>query len=127
VIELERRVAELLGHGMIDSTDLQLFQVFDRAEDAATAVANFYRRYHSMRFVDDRLVLRLNSPLSAETLSQIDGGFADILTGGRFEPTAGPIEGEKGIYPDKPRLVFAFDRRSTGRLRALIDAINAAP
>lgn len=119
--------AELLGHGMIDSTDLQLFQVFDHAEDAAAAVVNFYRRYHSLRYVDDRLVLRMNSPLSAETLSQIGGRFADILTGGRLEPAAGPIEGEHGVFPDKPRLVFSFDRRSTGRLRALIDAINAAP
>lgn len=118
---------ELLGHGMVDSTDLQLFQVFDRAEDAASAVVNFYRRYHSMRYVDDRLVLRLNAPLSAETMTQINGAFADILTGGRFEMTAGPIEGEESFCPDKPRLVFAFDRRSTGRLRALIDAINAAP
>lgn len=118
---------ELLGHGMIDSTDLQLFQVFDRAEDAAAAVVNFYRRYHSMRYVDDRLVLRLNSPLSAETLSQINGAFADILTEGRIEQAAGPIEGEEGSYPDNARLVLAFDRRSTGRLRALIDAINVAP
>jgi len=118
---------ELLGHGMIDSSDLQLFQVFDRAEDAAAAVINFYRRYHSMRYVDDRLVLRLNSPLSAETLSQINGAFADILTEGRIEQAAGPIEGEEGSYPDNSRLVFAFDRRSTGRLRALIDAINVAP
>jgi hypothetical protein len=118
---------ELLGHGMIDSTDLQLFQVFDRAEDAAAAVINFYRRYHSMRYVDDRLVLRLNSPLSTETLSQINDAFADILTEGRIEPAPGPIEGEEGSYPGNSRLVFAFDRRSTGRLRALIDAINAAP
>jgi len=119
--------AELLGHGMIDSTDLRLFQIFDHAEDAAAAVVNFYRRYHSMRYVDDRLVLRLNSALSAETLSQINGRFADILAGGRFEPAAGPIEGEEGLYPDKPRLVFAFDRRSTGRLRELIDLLNVAP
>ena len=118
---------ELLGHGMIDSSDLQLFQVFDRAEDAAVAVVSFYRRYHSMRYVDDRLVLRLNSSLSAETLSQINVAFADILTDGRIEPAAGPIEGEEGSYPGNPRLVFAFDRRSTGRLRALIDAINVAP
>jgi len=118
---------ELLGHGMIDSADLQLFQVFDRAEDAAAAVVNFYRRYHSMRYVNNLLVLRLNSPLSTETLAQMNRGFADILTEGRFELGTGPLEGEEGSYPDKARLVFAFDRRSTGRLRALIDAINAAP
>jgi len=88
---------------------------------------SFYRRYHSMRYVDDRLVLRLNSPLSADTLSQINEAFADILTEGRIEAAAGPIEGEEGHCPDKARLIFAFDRRSSGRLRKLIDALNAAP
>lgn len=117
---------ELLGHGMIDARDLKLFQVLDSAEDAAAALINFYRRYHSMRYVDDRLVLRMNSPISAETLCQINGTFADILSEGRIEPAAGPIEGEEGLFPDKPRLVFAFDRRSTGRLRELIDVLNAA-
>lgn len=124
---LEYVKTELLGHGMIDANDLALVQVLDRAEDAATTVVSFYRRYHSMRYVDDRLVLRMNSPLSTESLSQINVAFADIITTGRIESAVGPIEGEEGHYPDKVRLVLAFDRRSTGRLRALIDALNAAP
>jgi hypothetical protein len=77
--------------------------------------------------VEDRLVLRMNSPLSPQTLSQLNEGFADILIDGRIEQVPGPLAGEKGLYTDKPRLILPFDRRSTGRLRLLIDAVNAAP
>ena len=87
----------------------------------------FYRRYHSSSFVDNQLVLRLNSPLSAETLSEINDTFADILASGQFEHRDHPLEVEEGAYPDKARLVFAFDRRSAGRLKLLIDRINEEP
>ncbi len=118
---------ELLGNKMIDPTDLGLFRICDRAEDVVDELVRFYRRYHSMRYVEDKLVLRMNSPLSPETLSQLNAGFADILTAGTIEQSHGPVGGENGLYSDKARLVFAFDRRSTGRLRLLIDAINGAP
>lgn len=118
---------ELLGNGMIDPNDMNLFYLTDRAEDAVTEVLNFYRRYHSSRFVGDRLVLRLNAPLSSETVSQINDTFADILSGGRFEQVDGPLDAENGACPDKTRLVFAFDRRSAGRLRLLINRINEEP
>jgi hypothetical protein len=118
---------ELLDNAMIDPADLGLFRICDRAEDAVQELLRFYRRYHSMRYVEDRLVLRLNKPLGPETLSQINAQFADILSDGRMEQSLGPVEGEDGLYSDKARLVLAFDRRSTGRLRSLIDAINEAP
>ncbi len=119
--------ADLLGKGMIDPADLELFYITDRAEDAATEVLKFYRRYHSSRFVQDQLVLRLNSPLSSETLSEVNDTFADILTGGRIEQVSSPLDAENGVYPDKTRLVLSFDRRSAGRLRLLINRINEVP
>ena len=54
---------ELLGNAMIDPTDMDLFHVTDRAEDALATILKFYRRYHSLRYVWDRLVIRLNSPV----------------------------------------------------------------
>jgi hypothetical protein len=116
--------AQLLPAGMIDPDDMELFYITDRAEDAVQEVLSFYRRYHSSRFVGDELVLRLNNPLSTETLSELNDAFADMLVHGRFEQVRGPLDAENGIYPDKPRLVFAFDRRSAGRLRLLIDKLN---
>ena len=116
--------SELLGNGMMDADDMHLFRVTDRAEDAVAEVLRFYRRYHSSRFVGDQLVFRLNSLLSDETLSDINDTFADIIDGGRFVQAHGPLGEEDGVYPDKARLCFAFDRRSAGRLRLLIDRIN---
>lgn len=118
---------ELLGHKMIDSDDLGLFYVAERAEDAAAEILRFYRRYHSSRFVEDQTVLRLNAPLTEETLSELNDQFADILVEGRFAQCAGPVEGENGAYPDKARLVFHFNRRSAGRLRRLLNRINQEP
>ena len=119
--------AELLGHGMVDADDLGLFHVTDRAEDAVAEIVKFYTVYHSTRFVEDRMVLRLNRPLSTQTLSELNDRFADILIQGGFEQHGGPIEGEGGVYPDKVRLVFHFDRRSAGLLRRLLDRINTEP
>lgn len=118
---------ELLRHKMIDPVDMNLFHVADGAEDAVAEVLKFYRRYHSSRYVGEHLVLRLNSPLSPKLLADINAGFPDILTGGRFEQVEEPLEEENGLYADKARLVFAFDRRSAGRLRMLINTINEAP
>jgi hypothetical protein len=120
---------ELLGAGMIDAADLSLFHITDRPEEAVDHILKFYRRYHSLRYVDDHLVLRLSPPLSPGELSQANREFADILKDGKdggIEQFPGPLEDENGVYPDKARLVFAFDRRSTGRLRQLIDWINEA-
>ncbi len=115
---------ELLSNGTIDPTDMNLFILTDRVEDAVAEVLGFYRAYHSSRFVGDLLVVRLNHPVDAEKLAEINDTFADILTRGRFEQRTGPLDGEEGAHPDKPRLVFAFDRRSAGRLRMLIDRLN---
>lgn len=119
--------AELLDHGMIDPCDMDLFYVTDRAEDAVAEVLGFYRRYHSSRFVGEEMVLRLDSPLTGDALSEINDTFADIIIRGGFRQVNGPLDGEDGAYPDKARLVFAFDRRSAGRLRKLIQMINEAP
>lgn len=121
---LEYVRAELLGHKMIDPTDLELFFMTDRAEEAVADILRFYRRYHSSRFLGDRFVIRMNSPLSEETLAEINGSFADILLEGRFEQHTRPMEGEEEAYPEKPRLAWTYSRRSAGRLRVLINRIN---
>lgn len=119
--------AELLGNSMIDAADMNLFHVTDRAEDAVAEIVRFYRRYHSLRFVWDQLVIRMNSPIVPELIAELESQFADILTVPKIEQRFEPLPEEQGLFPDKPRLVMSFDRRSTGRLRVLINRINEAP
>jgi len=112
----------LLRQGLISPDDLNLYHIFDDADAAAQHVLQFYRNYHSERFVGDRLVLRLQRPLEDAALDRLNGEFADLLVDGRIEQT-GPLEGENA-HMDLPRLVLHYNRSTYGRLRLLIDRIN---
>lgn len=116
--------AELLRTGMISAPDTSLFFITDDPAAAVEEVTRFYRVYHSSRWVEDDLMLRLNAPLDESVVARLNGEFADILAAGRI--TLGPADPvENGEFGDKPRLRVPFDKRSYGRLRRMIDQINA--
>jgi uncharacterized protein (TIGR00730 family) len=126
--KLWRRFIEdsLLARGYISPHDMNLFRVTDSVEEAVREVTGFYRLYHSMRYVRGDLVLRLRASLSDRFLEQIKWGFGDILSGGTFEKVdALPEEANEPELAGLPRLKFRFDRHAVGRLRQLIDVINA--
>jgi hypothetical protein len=78
-----------------------------------------------MRYVKNKLVLRLKERPTDEFLAAVNGKFADILSGGDFAlGGALPEERDEVDLANFPRLIFRFNRRSLGRLRQLIDAIN---
>jgi uncharacterized protein (TIGR00730 family) len=115
----------LLRHGMISPEDTTLYRRTDRVDEAVAEILGFYRVYQSMRFVRQRLVLRLREPLSERRLEAVNAEFADMLREGRFEQT-GPLPQERDDpgLADLPRLVFRFNHRSLGRVRQLIDWLN---
>jgi len=116
----------LLNRGYISPADRHLFRVPDSVDEAVREVVGFYRVYHSMRYVRGDLVLRLRSPLPDRVLGEVRWSFADVLTGGTFEqPDALPEEANEPSLASLPRLKFRFDRHAIGRLRQLIDLINA--
>ena len=123
-------VAEhLLGKGLISPEDMNLFKVTDDYQWAAEEIAAFYRRYHSSRFVKDKLVIRLLTPLPAGALERIRTKFASILApgDGAFQTSAAlPEEMDQPELTPLPRLTFPFNRRDFGKLRLLIDEINRA-
>ncbi len=116
---------QLLDRGMISVEDLSLYRQTNRVEEAVEEVLRFYTVYHSMRYVRANLVLRLQRPPSESLLEEINDRFRDILLRGRFTVSSPlPEEHEETELAALPRLVFAFDHRSFGRLRQLIDCIN---
>ncbi len=115
----------LLSRGLIAPEDLSLYRVTDRFAEAAREILSFYRNYHSSRYVGDRLVLRLQHAPAAETVSRLESEFRDILAEGGFSMSSAlPEEAEDSALSSLPRLTFVFNRRSFGRLRQLIDALN---
>jgi uncharacterized protein (TIGR00730 family) len=117
----------LLRQGLISPEDLALFKVTTSIEEAIDEITGFYRVYHSMRNVGPRLVIRLSRRLPDDWVAAMSRDFADILVEGGIEQT-GPLEVEDEPHiAELPRLVLHFDRTHYGRLRQLIDRINAAP
>jgi uncharacterized protein (TIGR00730 family) len=114
---------QLLAQGLISAEDLDLFLITDDVERAVEEIFAFYHLYHSARYVEDKLVLRLKRPLPAEALPTLEEGFTDILRG-PLAQQEGPLFLEGDEYPDLWRLVIPFTRSRYGRLRRLIDAVN---
>src|SRR4051812_10065437 len=61
----------LLARRMISSADLALFKVTDSVAEAVAEIVGFYRVYHSMRYVREDLILRLQRPLPEPLLERI--------------------------------------------------------
>ncbi|HEU5069329.1 MAG TPA: TIGR00730 family Rossman fold protein [Verrucomicrobiae bacterium] len=116
----------LLRDELISPDDLNLYQITDSTDDAVKIITRFYRNFHSSRFVKDLLVIRLKHAPSATALAAMNEDFADIITGDPIKivtPTEEEIE--DGNHLDLPRIAFGFNRRDYGRLRQLVDVLNA--
>ena len=116
---------ELLADGYIAAADLGLLTVTDDVDAAVDEVTGFFSNYHSQRFVDGRLVIRLRAAPDDATLDSLSEEFTDIIRRGRIERVeASAAERADGDALDTQRLAFWFDRRGWARLRELIDRLN---
>jgi uncharacterized protein (TIGR00730 family) len=116
---------QLLGRGMISPEDMAFFRIADRVEQAVNEIVTFYRNYHSMRYVDELLVIRLQNPPSENLLECLNEEFADILEKDRIRSSPPlPSEVNEPELLSLPRIVLHFNRRNYGRLRQMIDRIN---
>jgi hypothetical protein len=71
-------------------------------------------------------VLRLNRDISDDHLRRLNDDFVDICLNSTIERIAATkAEIDDKDLLDNPRLAFQFARRDFGRLRQLIDAVNA--
>ena len=118
----------ILRRGMIAREDLSLYKVTDKVDAAVDEIIGYYRVYHSSRYVRDRFVIRLSRALPDDYVRALATEFGDITDGGGIEQRrALSAERDEHDILHLPRLVLRLDRRHFGRLRQLIDRINAAP
>ena len=117
---------ELVKRRLISPEDASLYEIVHSAEQAVDAITTFYSTYHSYRQVGNKLVIRLERDLPDSAIHQLNGQFADLLTTGKIERTeALPEEANEPELHSKPRIGFAYNHKSAGRLRQMIDQINA--
>jgi len=116
---------QLLARQLINPEDLSLFKITSSIDDAIDEIRNFYRRFHSIRYVGRLLVMRLKTSIALEQVAGLHQAFGDLLFEGTFELRGAlPEELDEPDLRDLPRLAFISNRQSASRLRQLIDHLN---
>ncbi len=117
---------QLLRQGMIHEEDLDLMYATHDPLAAADYVTGFYRRYHSMRYIRDLLVMRIEKPLNETQLEILNQEFKHLLKKGKFTQSLKPFEEERNVpYTfHLTRLAFYFKKDIFANLNKLIWRIN---
>jgi uncharacterized protein (TIGR00730 family) len=119
--------AQLLPRGLISASDLSLYRVCETTGDAVKEIIDFYKVFHSVRFVGKYLIIRMNHQISGLDLEALNTEFGYLCKQGGFEmcePTSQEIQNADNL--DKARLRFEFVRNDLGGLRDVINRINQA-
>ena len=116
----------MLARGFISADDFAIFAITRNEEEAVQVFEEFYRNYHSLRFVDHLLVIRLNKVPSDADIAVLESEFPDmLLPGTRIERSGAlPEEADEPDLLDLPRISLHFDHRHYGLLTAFIGRIN---
>lgn len=115
----------LLKKGFVSGSDKHLYRIFHTPREALDHIELFYKNYHSMRFVGDKLVVRVKKRLPDAELARAQKKFSAMLKGQEIVQ-AGPLPEELNEPEIKhlERLILPFDRSDYGALRAFIDFVN---
>jgi uncharacterized protein (TIGR00730 family) len=119
---------ELAGKGLVSPEDHGLYLATDDVDEAVAEIQRFWHSYHSIRWVGDRLVVRVRYAPTPAEVEELGERFSDLLLRGTIE-ASGPLPAEVADRDELelPRLVMHYDARRAGRLRDLIDALNELP
>ena len=115
---------KLVKTGLISPDDPSLYTITDNLEVACHAITEFYRVYHSSRYVGDQFVIRLREDLSDAQVELLNTDFNDILVAGKIIKSQALPQEEQDETSDLPRLVLNFNQRDLGRLYQMIAVIN---
>ncbi len=118
---------DLLDQNLISASDLNFFKVTHDIDEAMAEILQFYRNFHSYRWVQDRMVIRVNKRLTAAAIARLNTNFEALLASDKIIQTGAlPEEAEDAHLAHFYRIVLIPHRRDFGTMRLLIDAINKA-
>jgi uncharacterized protein (TIGR00730 family) len=117
----------LMERGLINSEDRNLYTITNDIEEAIAKIKNYYKTYHSSRWVGDIFVMRLNSEISDSHLQRLNDLFSDRFINGKITRSLAleaEIKDGDDYLNSLPRLIMRFTLHSYGELQQLIWAIN---
>ncbi|MBA3957429.1 MAG: LOG family protein [Parachlamydiaceae bacterium] len=114
--------AQLFENGWTSPDDRHLYYIATSPTDAKKHILRFYNNYHSSRYVNSQLVIRIKKPISKKTLDELNDKFELLVASGKIVDTAALPE--ETDHLDLPRIAFHHTRKNYGLLRSLIDHLN---
>jgi len=116
----------LLVGGFISPEDFSLFTITKSYQEAVQVIEEFYTVYHSIRFVNGDLVIRLTKELTAEQIEMLENEFPELrMPGSHIQAVvARPEEADEPDLIDLPRIAFRFHHQHYGLLIAFIRRLN---
>jgi len=112
----------LLDNGMINPEDTGIYYIAPSVEEAVEHVLRFYRVYHSSRYVNEQLVLRLLHRLTDDQVELLNDEYSVLVQSGRIVQ-CDAFEAEED-HLELPRLALHHTRHQFGLVRSMIDRIN---
>jgi hypothetical protein len=116
----------MLVRGFISGEDFSLFTITRSEQEAVEVIEIFYRTYHSLRFIENRLVIRLNKEISEKQIEILTEEFPELISPGNQITCCGkfPEEIDEPDLSHLPRITMLFDHHHYGLLIAFINRIN---
>lgn len=116
---------QLVGRGLVSSADRHLYLITDSVNVAVDEITGFYRNYHSMRYVGDTLIIRLQHAPSDAQLELLNAQFQHLCNHCTIQrATPYPPEVRDRDHLELDRISFTFGKHGYGDLRDLIDLCN---
>jgi hypothetical protein len=110
---------------LISDNDHTLYKIADSIDDAVNEIVGFYANYHSIRFVNDVMYLRMQREIPEEDFKALAAEFAFLAADGFIEQTAASgIEVKEADHPELFRVTMRYAGKGFASLRPFIDAIN---
>ena len=115
----------LRQHGLISDDDHTLYTIADSIEEAVNEIVGFYSNYHSIRFVDGVMHLRIRRRIPDADFAAIAKRLARLSTDGTITQTsATEAEIRDDDNVELTRIALQYSAKGFAAVRPLIDAIN---
>ena len=115
----------LESHGLISTSDTTLYRITDNIDSAVFEITDFYNNYHSIRFVKNRLFIRMKREIPVSDFVAIASQFDYLAQDGDIRqspPSDAEMHDDDNL--DLHRVSMLYTAKGFADLRPFIDAIN---
>ncbi|MEI8286585.1 MAG: TIGR00730 family Rossman fold protein, partial [Actinomycetes bacterium] len=112
----------LIQHGLISASDTSLYKITDSVHEAVQEITSFYKNYHSIRFVENKLYIRVQRAISDSEFVDLVNTYGYLSSDGILKQS-GPseIEAKENDMPSLTRISLEYNAKGFADLRPLID------